>query len=111
MGFSRAIIVNDIVNALIRLLDAPVGRLDKWRDEHVEEDDKVFDLAQVFLMDIVVFSSTLILLLDFELISYDFIKDVLELQVKYTIAFFARNMIVIFVNLCFGCYGLSFLDI
>ena len=89
MGFGCAIIVNDIVNALTSLLDAPVRRLDEWRDEHVEEDDKVFDLAQVFLMDAVVFPGTLILLLDLELVSQDFVKDVLELQVKNAIAFFA----------------------
>lgn len=69
MGFGCAIIVNDIVNALTSLLDAPVRRFNEWRDEHVEEDDKVFDLAQVFLMDAVVFSSSLILLLDLELVS------------------------------------------
>ena len=69
MGFGCAIIVNDIVDALTGLLDAPVRRLNEWRYEHVEEDDKVFDLAQVFLMDAVVFPGTLILLLDLELVS------------------------------------------
>ena len=81
--------VNDIVNALVSLLDAPVRRLNERRDEHVEEDDKVFYLAQVFLMDAVVFTGPLVLLLDLELVSQDFVKDVLELQVKDTIAFFA----------------------
>ena len=69
MGLGCAIIVNDIVNALTSLLDAPVRRFNEWRDEHVEEDDKVFDLAQVFLMDAIVFPSSLILLLDLELVS------------------------------------------
>ena len=69
MGLGCAIIVNDIVNALTSLLDAPVRRFNEWRDEHVEEDDKVFYLAQVFLMDAIVFPSSLILLLDLELVS------------------------------------------
>ena len=96
---------------MLRLLYAPVRRLNEWRDEHVEEDDEVLDLAQVFLMDVVVFTGALILLLHLELVPDDFIKDVLELQVKNAIAFFACLRIFIFVDPCFCRYSLSFLDI
>ena len=96
---------------MFRLLDAPVRRLNEWRDEHVEEDDEVLDLAQVFLMDVVVFTGALILLLHLELVPDDFIKDVLELQVKNAIAFFVLLAIFIFVYLCSHCYSFSFLDI